>query len=332
MERKYLPLILIILLFLQCKQNNQEFLLKDNNTQQNDEKSISYKPKRINKCIELFEQNQPVYYKVAYGGYNEGKELAKTWADYIVYDMEHRPLDFTKLRDFMTALVDHGPTPSGHRTPTVIAVLPVVGLDSITMKAGGWMVEQALAQGVHGVHLVRARDEGAVKKFLQAGRYPIHKQQIEVLGEGLRGWGSHKFAAWVWGIDEEEYLLKADCWPLNPNGELMFGVKIEDQKALKNSSLTLKVPGLAFAEHGPRDLGFSYGYLEGRADPPVPPEVDAAGQVVLDLCNENGLFFLDNVLPDNVIQKLNWGVMIGAGSNQEAAIKGREYTNRVMPW
>ena len=69
-----------------------------------------------------------------------------------------------------------------------------------------------------------------------------------------------------------------------------------------------------------------------RADPPMPPEVDAAGQKVLDLCKENGLYFLDNVLPNNVKQKVDWGVMIGAGSNHEAAIEGRKYTKRVMPW
>ena len=28
-----------------------------------------------------------------------------------------------------------------------------------------------------------------------------------------------------------EYLKKADVWPLNPDGELLLGVKIEDQAA-----------------------------------------------------------------------------------------------------
>ena len=184
-----------------------------------------YTPKRINKCIELFESGQPVYYKGAYGGYEEGRELAKTWADYLVYNMEHNPLDFKLLRDFMKGLVENGPAPSGHRTPAVIVVLPLVGLDAQTTKSGGWMVQQALAQGVHGVHLVRARDPEAVKRFIQAARYPVHKQAIDVLGEGLRGWGSHKFAAWVWGVDEMEYLKIADAWPLNPDGELLLGLK-----------------------------------------------------------------------------------------------------------
>lgn len=294
--------------------------------------ATSYQPKRINKAIELLESGQPVYYAAAYGGYQEGLKMADTWADYIVFNMEHRPLDFALLREFMRGLVDAGPTRSGHRTPAVIVVLPLLGLDEETVVAGGWMVEQALAQGVHGVHLARARDSEAVKRFVQAARYPIHKQQIDVLGEGLRGWGSHIFAAWVWGLEREEYLKKADVWPLNPDGEVMLGVKIEDQQALANVATTLAVPGLAFAEHGPRDMSLSYGYLEGRADPPMPAEVDAAGGRVLAASRSNGLFFLDNVLPDNVNAKLDWGVMIGAGRRQDAAEIGRHHTSRKMPW
>ena len=300
--------------------------------QKEPEVSVTYQPERINKCIELFEQGQPVYYKWVYGGYEEGLELAQTWADYLVYDMEHKPLDFLQLREFMKGLVEGGPTPSGHRTPAVIVNLPVLGLSEEIFRGGSWMVQQALAQGVHGVHLCKARSPKAVKLFVQAARYPIHKQGIKVVGEGIRGWGSHKYAAWVWGLDEQEYLKKADPWPLNPEGELMLGVKIEDPYALANAEITLKTPGITFSEHGPRDMGLSYGHLEGRADPPVPDEVQAAGERVLKACKENGIFFLDNVLPDNVKQQIDRGVMIGAGSNQEAAEVGRKYTNRKMPW
>ena len=295
-------------------------------------RASTWNPKRINKSVELLERGQPIYYAAGYGGYQDGLKLADTWADYIVYNMEHQPLDFGSLREFMRGLVDAGPTPSGHRTPTVIVVLPLLGLDEETVKAGGWMVEQALAQGVHGMHLARARDPGAVKRFVQAARYPIHKQAVDTVGEGLRGWGSHTFAAWVWGLEQEEYLQKADVWPLNPDGEILLGLKVEDQQALANTEATLAVPGLAFAEHGPRDLGLSYGHLEGRADPPLPPEVNEAGNRVLEATRANGLFFLDNVLPDNVAKQLDRGVMIGAGRRQDAAEIGRAYTRRAMPW
>ncbi len=292
----------------------------------------SWTPKRVNKCIELLEMGQPIYYTVAYGGYEEGRKLAKTWADYITYDMEHNPLDFAKLREFMRGLVDGGPTPSGHRTPAVIVVLPVLGLDGPSMQAGAWMVQQALAQGVHGVHLARARDPEAVKRFVQAARYPFQKRAVEILGWGTRGWGSQEFAAWVWGVTPKRYLEIADVWPLNPEGELMLGVKIEDWQALERAEETLAVPGIAFAEHGPRDMGLSYGYLEGRADPPVPEEVRRAGERVLALCKKYKIAFLDNVLPENVIRRIQEGVMIGAGRRQDSAEVGRRYTKRPMPW
>jgi 4-hydroxy-2-oxoheptanedioate aldolase len=301
-------------------------------TCQQEKPETAWVPKRLNKAIELWEAGQPVYYKSAYGGYREGKEMSQTWADIILYNMEHKPVDFGLLREFMQGLVDGGPTPSGHRTPAVVALVPALGVDTETFKGGSWMIQQALAQGVHGIHLCRARDPDAVKLFVQNARYPVHKQAIDVVGEGLRGWGSHLFAATIWGLSREAYLTKADVWPLNPDGELILGVKIEDPQALKNAEKSLAVPGIAFAEHGPRDHGLSHGYLEGRADPPVPDIVNAAGDKVLELCNQHGLFFLDNVLPENVAKQIDRGVMIGAGSNEAAAVEGRKYTRRKMPW
>ena len=66
--------------------------------------------------------------------------------------MEHEPLDFGKLHAFMRGLVDAGPTRSGHRTPTVIVVLPLLGTSPAAVEANSWMIEQTLAQGVHGIH------------------------------------------------------------------------------------------------------------------------------------------------------------------------------------
>ena len=115
----------------------------------------SYAPQRVNRAIELLEQGQPIYYaQVNGGGYDEGKALAQTWADYITYNLEHSPFNMTDLRAFMRGLVDGGPTTSGHRTPTVVAVLPVGGISEAVMWGNYWMVEQVLGAGVHGVLLV----------------------------------------------------------------------------------------------------------------------------------------------------------------------------------
>src|SRR6266581_5475637 len=98
------------------------------------------KPKRINRAIKMLEQGQPIYYTGAGAGdYDAGKKLAQTKADYITYEMEHGAFDMSKLRLFMKGLVDGGPTRTGHRTPTVIATLPVIGLDEAYMRANSWV-------------------------------------------------------------------------------------------------------------------------------------------------------------------------------------------------
>lgn len=300
-------------------------------------------PRRVNKVIELLEANQPVYY--TYGArppdaprslaesYAFGQSLSRTWADLIMYDMEHAALDFGALKAFMQGLADGGPTPSGHRTPAVIVTLPLLGLDADSVRVNGWMIQQALASGIHGLHLCRARSPEAVREFVRQMRYPIHAQGLDRgLEPGLRGMGSQTFAVNIWGLSKEDYFRRADLWPLNPDGEILFGVKIEDPEALRLVEQTLAVPGLAFAESGPRDMGLSYGYLEGRADPPLPPEVAAASQRVLDAANAHGLAFLDNVLPNNVLERLAWGVKIAAGGSEEAAVIGRRHTGRTLPW
>jgi hypothetical protein len=79
-------------------------------------------------------------------------------------------------------------------------------------------------------------------------------------------------------------------------------------------------------------MGFSFGFLEGRADPPLPKVLEDVRQRVYRACKVAKVAILDNVLPDNVERRIDEGVMIGAGGVKEAAEKGRRYTKRNMPW
>jgi 4-hydroxy-2-oxoheptanedioate aldolase len=59
----------------------------------------------------MWRKGQPVYYaQISGGGYDKGREMAATKADYITYEMEHSPLDFKELREFMRGLVEASPT------------------------------------------------------------------------------------------------------------------------------------------------------------------------------------------------------------------------------
>lgn len=317
MTRRWLiaiPLVLIGLAFLRT----EEVILGAN------------APKRINKAIELLEQGQPVYYTMGMGGYDDGVKMAKTWADIIIYDMEHGPLDMTGLREFMRGLVDGGPTKSGHRTPAVIPQIAAGGWDEATMRANAWMVQQVLATGAHGIHLCHASDPAAVRVMVEAARYAFHKNGVGgKLGEGRRGSGGQAYGAEIWGISPEEYLKKADPWPLNPEGELLLGIKIENKYALENAEKTAAVPGIGFGEWGPGDMGISMGFPS--AEEPYPPQMQRARSRVLAACKANRVFFLNLVNVDDVEAMIKEGVMVGAG-NEAAAEKGRKFTKRSMLW
>ena len=188
------------------------------------------------------------------------------------------------------------------------------------MRANSWVVQQVLAAGAHGVLLCHARSTGAVRAFVQATRYPFHEQSVGGgLDEGLRGSGSQSYAAEMWGIESTEYLRVADPWPLNPEGEILLGLKIEDRHALENSETTTRVPGIGFAEWGPGDMGFSYGFPE-RPRPYPKVMLDARARV-LAATKQAGIFFLNAVTAENVEAMIDEGVMIGA-ANKEAAEVG----------
>ena len=246
---------------------------------------------RINRAIELLEQDQAIYYTGGHSGhiltYPQGREDAHVWADYINVGMEHGAFDMAGLAEYMRGLVEGGPTRSGHRTPTVIVEAPVNGTDAANVRFNAWQFRQILGRGVHGVLLCQAESADAVRAFVEACRYPHQPAGVDPalpspvarmsgasgtasagrLGIGTRGRGSESTAAPVWGISPEEYLERCDPWPLNPEGELLLGVKLESPEGIAHCEEILAVPGLGFAELGPGDLGLSLGYQRCRAIP-----------------------------------------------------------------
>ena len=283
------------------------------------------KAKRINRAIELLEQGQPIYYTGSHegteGSFAQGVKDAQTWADYISYDMEHAPFDVKGLSDYMRGLAKGGPTKSGHKTPAVIVNVPVNGIDEASVRANAWMFQQVLATGVHGILLCHADAPGAVRAFVEAVRFPANG--------GRRGVHGNPTAARIWGVTPDEYAEKADVWPLNPKGELLLGLKLEDKYALENADANAKVPGIAFAEWGPGDMAFSLGVKNGPG--PMPALMQGARSKVLAATKANKIFFLNTMNADNVVDMIKEGVMIGA-ANQSAAEVGRQFTKRTMPW
>jgi 4-hydroxy-2-oxoheptanedioate aldolase len=296
------------------------------------------KPKHINRAIELLEEGQPIYYTGSHSGttgtFEQGKKDAQTWADYISYDMEHAPFDVKGLQDYMRGLVAGGPTKNGHRTPAVIVNVPVNGLDGPTVRANAWMFQQVLATGVHGILLTHADNPDAVREFIEAVRFPNREQGVGEHGlkEGHRGVHGDPTAAEIWGVSVAEYEQKADAWPLNPNGELLLGLKEEDKIALANVEENVKIPGVAFAEWGPGDMAMSLGvHASGRGTPVNDPRMVAARAKVFAAVKANHEYFLNTCSPTDVVDMIKEGVKICAAQEKSAEV-GRKFTNRQMPY
>ncbi|MEM7021653.1 MAG: aldolase/citrate lyase family protein [Pseudomonadota bacterium] len=284
---------------------------------------------RVNRAIELLAAGQPVYCTTVHElSYQHGLEQAKTWADYLTLDLEHHPFAPDALQAFMRGLVDGGPTPSGHRTPAVIVTLPTDGTTAQVVDTNSWMIKQALAAGVHGLLLCHVESAGAVQAFVECSRYPFQTAGVgDVLRQGRRGSGGQAPAAEIWGLPLTDYLERADVWPLNPDGEILLGLKIENRRALEQVEESTAVPGIAFAEWGPGDMGMSFGHMDAH-DPPYPPEMLQARARVKAACDAAKLAFLDMVRPDNVRAQLDEGVKIGAATSEAAEI-GRAHTGRA---
>lgn len=288
---------------------------------------------RVNRVIDMWLKQQPVYYsQVSGGGYEDGRKMATTKADYITYEMEHGPLDFKELREFMRGLLEAGPTRTGHKTPAVIVTLPIAGTTD-ALRANAWMIQQALAAGVHGILLCNAESPEAARLMIEAARYPF-APRVDGLAQGTRGNGSQGYASRMWGVTANEYMRIADPWPMNPDGELLFGLKIENPRADANVETSVRVPGIAFAEWGPGDHGF---YLLGRPGTytgggEAAPHMGAVRRRVLNATKAAGIMFLNACTENNVIDQLKEGVMICTGGDTPAADKGRAFTKRTDPW
>jgi 4-hydroxy-2-oxoheptanedioate aldolase len=311
--------------------------------------------KRINRCIELLEQDQAIYYDGPHSGHvlthAQGRSDAATWADYMNVGMEHGAFDMTGLAEYLRGMVDGGPTRSGHRTPVVIVEAPVNGIDAAYVRYNAWQFRQILGRGAHGILLCQAENAGAVRAFVESCRYPHNTIGVDpdlpsplarmegarraadrskLLDIGTRGRGSESTAAPIWGLSTEDYMDRCDPWPLNPKGELLLGVKLESPEGVANCEDILSVPGLGFAEIGPGDLSLSLGYRTIPREP-FPPEMQQARDRILAACRKNGVAFLQSCTTDNIITRLDEGVRVIAGHSEAAATKGRAHQKRTLP-
>tara|TARA_B100000575_G_scaffold184629_2_gene148536 strand:- start:7424 stop:8317 length:894 start_codon:yes stop_codon:yes gene_type:complete len=295
---------------------------------------------RINKLIDLIKAGQQIYIsKPDELTFQCGKEMSSTWADLLLVDFEHHYFDIKGLHEFMKGLKAGGPTKSGHLTPAVITTLPSNATTVNEVLANAWQSRHVLSTGVHGILNTHTRTAEAVAAFVATCRYPFQKLGEGQIPEGLRGAGGQGEPAKLWDMTTEEYVQKCDPWPLNPDGELFLGLKIEDRYCVDNVDEIAAVPGIAFAEWGPGDMGMSYG-LPDAHDPPYPKIMDQAREKIKSALKKNEKVFYSSwndlsMKPEERIKFIINEVgsrMIGGDDTEEMASIARKLYDRKIPY
>ena len=222
---------------------------------------------RLNRLIERLEQGY-----VAFSG-----------VDYQWVDLEHSPFDTARLRERVTEMRKDRNEKGQVRLPPIVRI-PAEGDQEVR-----WIVKQVLEAGPFGVIFPHVKNAEEALKAVKAVRYPQRKDSKYPFPNGVRGHGCGvNCGDRTWGLRMDEYMYRADAWPLNPEGELFVMVMIESGEAVANIHDILDVPGISAVFIGPSDLSLEMTGRPFRAwhwpDNKQPQVVQAAIDTVLNAC------------------------------------------------
>ncbi len=238
---------------------------------------------RLNGIIRALEAGGPAFSTFAPIDVQSAISLSSSAYDGIVFEGEHAPWDIGALRVALQFMVDRRQIAvSGSIAPEVTPLcrVPVNGVEK-----GQWHAKQALDIGVYGVVWPHISSVEEAYNAVAACRYPRLADQPLYEPRGIRGDGPAR-AARYWGLGQQEYYRCADVWPLDPNGEVLVIIQIEDVAGIEALPEILKeVPGIGVVLIGEGDLGQELGYPRQYDHPDL---LDAIARIV-DICRQSNV-------------------------------------------
>lgn len=236
---------------------------------------------RLNRTVETLESDAPVF-GIFTGDFSlaNARALARSELDFIFIDMEHSASDMETLQTFLLGMSDKRrmlEKGSAQADVTPLVRIPMSGGENLQ-----WHVKQVLDMGAFGVVFPYVETRAQAELSVRAMRYPQVRGDAAMEPAGLRG-ASPGISAWFWGVDD--YMRRADVWPLDPQGELLAVIQIESRAGVENIEEIAAVPGIGAIFIGPSDLSISYGVPGQREH----PEVATAMERVLAACQANGV-------------------------------------------
>ncbi|MFC4121480.1 HpcH/HpaI aldolase family protein [Nonomuraea zeae] len=229
-------------------------------------------------------------------------EFSTTDYDGLVLETEHKPWDVIALRDSLQYLLNRRQifTAGSLAAP----VTPLVRIPANGGEKSQWHAKQALDLGAYGIVWPHVTSVAEAYNAVAACRYPRLPGTPRHEPAGLRG-DSPAAAARYWGVSNQEYYARSDVWPLDPDGEILVAVMIEDQRGIENLPDILdQVPGIGLVLPGEGDLSQELG-VPRQYDH---PRVMESKRRILDVCAERGVAVgHPHVTADNVKQVIEDG-------------------------
>jgi 4-hydroxy-2-oxoheptanedioate aldolase len=144
---------------------------------------------------------------------------------------------------------------------------------------------------------------------------------------GIRG-DAPGAAARYWGLTQQEYYDRADVWPLNPQGEILAMLMIEDVSAIDRLPEILKVPGVGVVVIGEGDLSQNLGYPRQYEH----PVVREAMTTILRICQDHnipcGHPHVDSANVERTVQEGFRFIMAAPTRSYAAMTEARRLTGR----
>jgi 4-hydroxy-2-oxoheptanedioate aldolase len=237
---------------------------------------------RLNKVIEKLEAGEVVASSstIANASIEDAVTFGDSDLDMVIFEMEHYGFDFTGLRMSLQALLNRKRIAQDGLRPSIV---PITRIPTTGREVTQWIIKQTLDIGVYGMIVPQIENAEEALALVNACRYPA--QRGSNLGGGQRGFWPN-LAVRYWGLERDEYLEKADLWPLNPDGELLVIGLIESKQGHDNLERILDATkGIGAIWPGPGDLAADLGVI-GQINH---PEVEALLQQALRICTERGV-------------------------------------------
>ena len=195
--------------------------------------------------------------------------------------MEHGPYDNRQLRDCLQYMLNRRQIlQSGSPAP---AVTPMVRIPPNGGEMNQFLAKQVLDSGVYGVIWPHVSTVGEARNAVAACRYPRPPDAPRFEPAGKRS-DAPAAAARYWGLTQTEYYARADVWPLDPAGEILVGIMVEEVDAIRNLPRMLReVQGIGVVVIGEGDLSQELGIPRQYENPTL---LSAIAEV-LAICKEH---------------------------------------------